>query len=108
MVEPLASPPISSAVALGSAVGDDACVIPDNTHGPLSPPPDGLLNLLRRIADHDDVPDTVQADARIYLLSLEAEAFGSGPGKGEVRITDDLPNAHEVVEGLPRPQRATG
>ncbi len=84
------------------------CVSHDNAHGPLSPPPDGLLNLLRRIADHDDVPDTVQADARIYLLSLEAEAFGSGPGKAEARMNGDPSNGHEVVVGLPRPRRATG
>ncbi len=76
--------------------------------GPSHRPSDELLNRLRRIANHDDAPQSLQADARDYPQYLEAEAFGSGPGKGEVRITDDLPNAHEVVEGLPRPQRATG
>lgn len=79
----------------------------DNTHGPLSPPPDDLLNLLRRIADHDDAPDTIQADARNYLQSLEAAAFGSGPPKGGARVSGDLSNAREVVGRLPWPRRAT-
>jgi len=61
---------ISPAVAVGTALGDNACVTHDNTHGPLSPPPAELLDLLRRIAAHDDAPDTVQADARDYLQYL--------------------------------------
>jgi hypothetical protein len=71
----------------------------DNTHGPPSPPSDGLVNLLRRIADHDDVPNTTHADARNYLHSLEAAAFGSSPVRGEARMIGDLPNDREVVKG---------
>ena len=66
------------AVAAGSALGDNACVTHDNPCGPLSPPPDALLNRLRPIADQDDAPDTVQADARDYLEYLEAASSGSG------------------------------
>ena len=80
--------PLSPARALGSALGDNACVTHDNTYGPLSPPPDELLDLLRRIADHDDAPDTVQADARDYLQYLGAASSGS----------------RELTQRLPRPR----
>ncbi|MGR7027316.1 hypothetical protein [Geodermatophilus sp. URMC 62] len=80
----------------------------DSTDGPPSPRRDDLLNLLRRIAHHGDAPSSMQADARNFLQYLEAEAFGSGPGKGEARMNGDLPNEREVVEGLPWPRRATG
>ncbi len=43
-----------AAVAVGSALGDNAYVTHDNTYGPLSPPLAELLDLLRRIAYHDD------------------------------------------------------
>ena len=96
------------AVAAASAVGDNACVTHDSTYGPLSPPPDELLNRLRRIADHDDAPDTVQADARDYLRYLEAASSGSGSLPGEARLTmaatAALWHGREVVERLPRPR----
>jgi hypothetical protein len=80
----------------------------DNTSKPPPPPRDELLDLLRRIANHDDAPQSLQADARDYLQYLEAAAFGSGPVTGEARVTGGCQNAWEVVEGLPRPRRATG
>jgi hypothetical protein len=64
--------------------------------------------MLRRIAGHDDVPDTIQADARNYLQDLEAAVFGSGLLKGEAHAIGDLQNAPQVMERLPRPRRATG
>ena len=99
---------MSPAVAVGSARGDDVCVTHDNIHGPLSPPPDELLNRLRRIADHDDAPDTVQADARDYLQYLETASSGSGSLTGEARLnmaaSVALHHAREVVERLPQPR----
>jgi hypothetical protein len=96
-------------VAVRTALGDNACVTHDNTYGPLSPPPAELLDLLRRIADHDDAPDTVQADARDYLQYLEAASFGFRPVKGEAceTVTADLQNVREVVGKLPRPRCGT-
>lgn len=83
----------------------------DNTYGPLSPPPDELLNRLRRIADHDDAPDTVQADARDYLEYLEAASSGSGALTGEARLTMAATAAlwygREVVQRVPRPRCGT-
>ncbi len=76
--------------------------------GPSHRPSDELLNRLRRIANHDDAPQSLQADARDYLQYLEAAAFGSGRITGDARVTGDLQNIREVVEGLPRPRRATG
>ena len=80
----------------------------DNTYGPLSPPPDELLDLLRRIADHDDAPDTVRADAREYLEYLEAASSGSGWLTGEARLTMAATAAaqhgREVVQRVPRPR----
>ncbi len=84
---------VNPAAAVSNAVGNDACVSHDNAAQPPSPPREELLDLLRRIADHDDVPDTIQADARNYLRSLQAAAFG--------------PHAHEVTQGLPRPRRGS-
>ena len=84
------------------------CVTDDNTYGPLSPPPAELLDLLRRIADHDDAPDTVQADARDYLQYLEAAPSGSGSFTGEARLTmaatAALWHGREVVQRIPRPR----
>ena len=81
----------------------------DNTYGPLSPPPAELLDLLRRIADHDDAPDAVQADARDYLQYLEDASCGSGLNTGETPRTmaasDALQRAREVVQRIPRPRR---
>jgi hypothetical protein len=92
----------------GIAPGDNACVTHDNTHGPLPPPPAELLNLLRRIADHDDAPDTVQADARKYLRYLETASSGSGSNTGETPRTmaasDALQRGREVVQRIPRPR----
>jgi hypothetical protein len=68
--------------ARGVAVGNIACVNHD------SPPSSrDLLDLLRRIADHDDAPDTVQADAREYLRFLQSASSGSGSLTGEARWT---------------------
>ena len=79
----------------------------NNTYGPLSSPPDELLDLLRRIADHDDAPDTVQADARDYLQYLEAASSGSGSLTGEARLnmaaSIALHYGREVAERLPQP-----
>ncbi len=79
----------------------------DNTYGPLSPPPAELLDLLRRIANHDDAPDTVQADARDYLEYLEAASSGSGSLTGEARLnmaaSVALHHGREVAERLPQP-----
>jgi hypothetical protein len=80
----------------------------DNAYEPPPPPRDELLNLLRRIANHDDAPQSLQADARDYLQYWEAAAFDSGPVMGDARVTGDLQNAWEVVEGLPRPRQGTG
>jgi hypothetical protein len=80
----------------------------DKTYGPVSPPPDELLNRLRRIADHDDAPDTVQADARKYLRYLEAASSGFGSLTGEARLTmaatAALWHGRDVVQRVPRPR----
>ena len=70
--------------ARGVAVGNNACV----DHDSPSPSPE-LLGLLHRIADHDDAPDAVRADAHDYQEYLEA-ASSRWHGR-------------EVVERLPRP-----
>ena len=76
-----------------------------NTSEPPSPPAE-LLDLLGRIADHDDVPDTVQADARDHLQYLEAAPSGSGSLTGEARLTmaatAALGHGHEVGQRIPR------
>jgi hypothetical protein len=83
----------------------------DNTYGALPPPSDELLDLLRRIADADDAPDTVQADAREYLRYLEAASSGSGSLTGEDRLTmaatAALWHGREVVQRVPRPRCGT-
>ncbi len=83
----------------------------DNTYGPPSPPRDDLLDLLRRLADHDDAPDTVRADARTYLEYLEAASSGSGSLAGQARLTmaasAALQHGREVVARVPRPRRGT-
>jgi hypothetical protein len=80
----------------------------DNTYGPPSPPCDDLLDLLRRLADHDDAPDTVRADARNYLEYLEAASSGSGSLSGEARLTlaatAALWHGRKVVQRVPRPR----
>ena len=80
----------------------------DNTYGPLPPPPAELLDLLRRIADHDDAPDTVQADARDYLKYLEAASSGSGWLTREARLnmaaSVALHHGREVAERSPQPR----
>jgi hypothetical protein len=77
-----------------------------NRDSPL--PSDELLNRLRRIADHDDAPDTVQADARDHLRYLEAASSGSGSLTSEARLTmaatAALPHGREVVARVPRPR----
>ncbi len=77
-----------------------------NASEPLPPPPDDLLDLLRRIADRDDVPDTVRTNARDYLQHLEATSSGSGSLTGEARLTmaasATLQHAREVVGRLPQ------
>ncbi len=91
--------------------GDNACVTHGSTYGSLQAPSDDLLDLLRRIADHDDAPDTVQADARDYLRYLEAASSGSGSLTGEARLTmaatAALWHGREVVQRVPRPQCGT-
>ncbi len=53
--------------------------VTNDTPGELSPSPStDLRDYLRLIANHDDVPDTIQADAREYLQYLEAASPGSG------------------------------
>jgi hypothetical protein len=68
---------------------------------------DDLLDLLRRIADRDDVPDTIQADAREYLRCLEGASSGSGSLTGEARLTMAatvaLQHGREVVQRVSRP-----
>ena len=79
----------------------------DSTYGPLPRPSDELLDLLRRIADHDDAPDTIQADARDYLEYLEAAPSGSGSLTGEARLTmaaTAAQHGREAVQRVPRPR----
>jgi hypothetical protein len=45
---------------------------------PFQPPSTELVDLLRQIANHDDVPGTIQADARDYLQYLKAASPGLG------------------------------
>jgi predicted nucleic acid-binding protein len=83
------------------------CVTHDNTYGPPPLPSDNLLDLLRRIADQDDAPNTVQADAREYLRYLEAASAGSGPLTGAARLTlaaTAAQHGREVVQRVPRPR----
>jgi hypothetical protein len=100
--------PLSPAVAVGSALRDDACVTHDNTGEPVPLPSDDLLDLLRRLADHDDAPGTVQADAGEYLRYLEAASSGSGWLTGEARLTmattAALWHGRKVVQRVPRPR----
>ena len=80
----------------------------DNTGEPVPLPSDDLLDLLRRIADADDAPDTVQADARTYLEYLEAASSGSGSLTGEARLnmasSAVLWHGCEVGQRMPRPR----
>ncbi len=79
-----------------------------NPSEPVPPPSDDLLDLLRRIADRDDVSDALRADARAYLRYLEATLSGSGSLTGEARLTlaatVALQHGREVVQRLPRPR----
>jgi hypothetical protein len=79
------SPP---AIAVGGTLDDNVYVTDDTSGEPFPPTPAELLDYLRQIANHDDVPDTVQADARDYLQYLEAAS--SGPGG--------------LIQRLPRPR----
>ena len=57
------------------------CVTHDTPGEPRPSPATELLDYLRQIVNHPDVPDTVQADARDYLEYLEyLEAASSGSG----------------------------
>ncbi len=80
----------------------------DTTGQPSPSPSTELLNYLRQIADHPDVPDTVQADAREYLQYLEGAPSGSGALTGEARMnmaaSAALQHGREVVRRLPRPR----
>jgi hypothetical protein len=100
-------PPLSPAVAVGGAVGDDVYVHSHSTSEPLPLPSDDLLDLLRHLAFRDDVQDTVRADARNYLEYLEAASSGSGSLSGEACLTMAatvaLQHGREVVQRLPRP-----
>ena len=75
------------AVAVAGALGDHVYVTHDTSGEPFPPPSAGLLDYLRRIANHDDVPDTVQADARDYLRHREAASAGSISVTAEPRVT---------------------
>ena len=70
-----------------------------------------MVNWLRRIADHDDAPDTVQADAREYLQSLEGASSGFAWLSGEARLTmaasAALQHRRDVVQRVPRPRCGT-
>jgi hypothetical protein len=77
VVEPRASHG-APAVAVGSALGDDVCVTHDTPGEPRPSPATELLDYLRQIVNHPDVPDTVQADARDYPEYLQTASSGSG------------------------------
>ena len=99
------------AVAVGSALGDNACVTHDTPGEPRPSPATELLDHLRQIVNHPDVQDTVQADARNYLEYLEAASSGSGSLSGEACLTMAatvaLQHGREVVQRLPRPRYGT-
>ena len=86
------------------------CVTRDTPGEPRPSPSTELLDYLRQIVNHPDVPDTVQADARDYLEYLEAASSGSGGVSGEARMnmtaTGDLQSVRQVVE-VPRPRCGT-
>ncbi len=94
-------------MAVGTAIGDDVYVPNHNTSEP-PPPLAEMLDLLRRIADADDAPDTVQADARDYFRNLKAASSGSGSLSGEARLTPAatvaLQHGREVVQRIPGPR----
>jgi len=77
---------------------------------PFPPPSAGLLDYLGLIANYDDVPDTVQADARDYLRYREAASAGSISVTAEPRVTvadtGDLHSVRQLVE-VPRPRCGT-
>jgi len=85
-------------------------VTDDTSDEPFPPPSAELLDYLRLIANHDDVPDTVQADARDHLRYREAASAGSISGTAEPRVTvadtGDLQSVRQVVE-VPRPRCGT-
>ena len=87
-----------------SAIGDNAYVTHDSTYGPLSSPPDELLNRLRRIADHDDAPDTVQADARDYLHYLSGSGWLSGEARSTLAATAAAQTARLSANAPPMPR----
>ena len=95
-------------VAVGSALGDGVCVTRDTPGESRPSPATELLDYLRQIVTHPDVPDTVQADAREYLRYLEAASSGSAWLSVEARLTmaasAALHHGREVVQRLPRPR----
>ena len=99
------------AVAVGGALGDNVCVTRDTMGDTRLSPSTELLDYLRQIVNHLDVPDTVKADARDCLEYLEAAPSGSGSLTGEARMNMAASAARqhgrEVVQRLPQP-RATG
>ncbi len=96
--------PLRPAVAVDSALGDNSCVTHDSTSGPLPAPPAKLLNLLRHITDHDDAPDTVQADARDYLQYLSGSGWITGEARLTLAASTALQHGREVMQRVPRPR----
>ena len=84
------------------------CVTHDTTGEPRPSPSTELLDYLRQIVNHPDVPDTVQADAREYLHYLEGAPSRSGALTGEARVNmapgAALQHGRQVVRRLPRPR----
>ena len=80
----------------------------DTPGEPRPSPSTELLDYLRQIVNHPDVPDTVKADARDYLQYLEAASSGSGLLTGEARMNMAVSAARqhgrEVVQRLHRPR----
>jgi hypothetical protein len=98
------------AVAVAGALGDNVYVTHDTSGEPFLPPSAELLDYLRQIANHDDVPDTVQTDARDYLRHREAASSDFISGTAEPRVTvahtGDLQSVRQLVE-VPRPRCGT-
>jgi hypothetical protein len=89
-------------VAVGSAIGNNACVSHDS---PL--PPEELINHLRRIADADDAPGTVQADARDHLHYLSGSGWITGEARSTLAATAAAQHRREVAQKVPRPRCGT-
>ncbi len=84
------------------------CVTHDTPGEPRPSPATELLDYLRQIVNHPDVPDTVKADAHEYLQYLEAGPSGSGSLTGEARMNMAVSAARqhgrEVVQRLHPPR----